>query len=361
VDYAVRIPIDENALFALEKLLTTSDVFTTTFQDLGNAVFRAETYMRESIEHDTETVVLMDRNLFTRLISLGNGERSTGAHRVAAGVLAFAQTTESVIEPNMALYELAATSDAQTASSELQAFKRLDNSHPQLFVDVAIGRKDSLELAYLSSDTNQVNYKVDFTMPLRRWRANYTVALKIAVLEISPGPAERKMRALISWMQDEFLHIGPALCLANRYLAPNGPRKRLFKSLRSSDRNRALAGVRNAAWDLAFVSEWLSKVETQGHSKTVWVLATLDRGLHDIARACVRPASPTKPKNFFLRKEFVNFWGADRGERLANLYVECLRHRESGAAPISLISPGAAEEKIRILEAQILEEWVRRN
>lgn len=354
VEYVVRIPIDEHALKELETLLTSADVFTTTFQDLGVAVFRAETYIRESVDHGTQTVFVIDRNLFTRLLSLGHGESATYAHRVAAGVLAFAQTTASLIEPNMALYELAATSGAHIASSELLEFRGLGNSHPQLFADVAVSRRDSLELAYLSKDPVAEECNVDFTMSLRRWRANYTAALKIATFELSPGPAESKMAGLISWMQNDFLHIGPALCLANRYLAPNGPKKRLFKSLRSSDRDRALAGIRNAAWDLAFVSEWWNKVRTQSDDKKIWILATLDRGLHDIARAFVGPADTPEPADTSLRVEFVTFWGPDKGGRLVDLYHECLRHRESGASPVSLVSPDAASEIIRSLEAQIL-------
>ena len=90
VEYIVQIPLDERALEELEILLASADVFTATFQDIGVAVFRAETYIRESVEHGTQTVFVIDRNLFTRLLSLGHGESATHAHRVAAGVLAFA-------------------------------------------------------------------------------------------------------------------------------------------------------------------------------------------------------------------------------------------------------------------------------
>lgn len=354
VEHMVRIPIDERALKELESLLTSADVFTTTFQHLGPAIFLAETYIRESLNHGTKCVFMVDRNLFTRLLSLGRGERATHAHQVAAAVLAFAQTTESLIEPNMALYELAATAEARTARMELLEFRRLDNSHPQLFADVAVGRRDSLDLIYLSGYPVAEAPDVDFTMPLRRWRANYAAALKIATLELSQVPAERKMAGLISWMQNEFLHIGPALCLANRYFAPNGPKKRLFKSLRSSDRDRALAGVRNAAWDLAFVSEWSAKVRTQSDGDKLWILATLDRGLHEVAQAFVLPTGAAESVDASLCAEFVTLWGPDKGARLANLYHECLQHRESGASPVSLITSDEARETIRNLEVQIL-------
>ncbi len=357
VEYIVRIPIDEPALKEIEVRLAAADVFTATFQQFGLAVFRAETYLRESLDHGTQCVFVFDRNLFTRLLSLGRGKSATtDAHRVAAAVLAFAQTTESLIEPNMSLYELAASAGTHAALGELMEFRRLDNSHPQLFADVAIGRRDSLDLGYLSGDPVAKAPNVDFTKPLRRWRANYTAALKIATLELSSEPAERKMVEFISWMQNEFLHVGPAFCLANRYLAPNGPKKRLFKSLRSSDRERALAGVRNAAWDLAFVSEWWAKVRTQSEGDKLWILATLDRGLHDVARTFVLPADSAESPEASLRAEFITLWGSDKGTRLVNLYHECLRQRESGTAPKPLIALDEAQEMIRNLESQVLME-----
>lgn len=352
-EYIVRIPIDEHALTEIETLLMSADVLTTTFQHLGPAVFCAKTYIQESLDHGTQCVFVVDRNLLTRLLSLGRGRSATNEHRVTAAVLAFAQTTESLIEPNMALYELAATAGTHTALEELMEFRRLDNSHPKLFADVAIGRRDSLELVYLSKDPVAELSDVDFTMRLRRWRANYTAALKIATLELSSVSAERKMAGLIAWMQNEFLHIGPAFCLANRYLAPNGPKKRLFKSLRSSDRDKALAGVRNAAWDLAFVSEWWAKVRTQSEGDKLWILATLDRGLHDVARAFVSPAGSAESPDASLRAEFVALWGLDKGVRLANLYHECLHHRESDVSPVLRITSDEAQEMIRNLEAQV--------
>ncbi|MEK6763698.1 MAG: hypothetical protein AABY96_13375 [Nitrospirota bacterium] len=355
VEHMVRIPIDERALKELESLLTSADVFTTTFQHLGPAIFLAETYIWESLNHGTKCVFMVDRNLFTRLLSLGRGERATHAHQVAAAVLAFAQTTESLIEPNMALYELAATADTRTARMELVEFRRLDNSHPQLFADVAVGRRDSIDLIYLSGYPVAEAPDIDFTKPLRRWRANYTAALKIATLELSPVPAERKMAEFISWMQNEFLFIGPAVCLANRYLAPNGPKKRLFKSLRSTNRDRALKGIRNAAWDMAFVSEWSYKIGTQCESDKLWILASLDRGLHEVARAFVLPAGSVKSVDASIRDEFVTLWGAYKGDCLVNLYQECLRNRESGASPMQSVTSEKARETIRNLEAQVLD------
>lgn len=161
-------------------------------------MFRAETYLRESLDHGTHFVFMMDRNLITRLIFLSRGESATHAHRVAAAVHAFAQTTDSLIEPNMALYELAATDGGDEALSELAEFRRLDNSHPQLFADIAIGRSDTLEVGCLSEEPGAHRERFDLTMSLRRWRACYTAALKIATLELSPASAEKKMSAFMA-------------------------------------------------------------------------------------------------------------------------------------------------------------------
>lgn len=61
-------------------------------------------------------------------------------------------------------------------------------------------------------------------------------------------------------MYEDYLISGPAVMLAAHYLAPNSRRAGLLKFLRSRDRERAIAGVRNAAWDLVLLSDWLAGI-----------------------------------------------------------------------------------------------------
>lgn len=65
----------------------------------------------------------------------------------------------------------------------------------------------------------------------------------------------------------------PATVLA--MLALSHDPKDVFKNVASRDRKKALAGVRNAAWDLVYITAWHEKV--QEHALTV--LCSRDRVL----------------------------------------------------------------------------------
>ncbi len=322
---SVWVPVDITDLSLIEDLLRQSDVFTTTFQALGDARYRADTFLREKLS-GTRIVLRMDRNLLTSLLALARGEQAEERHRIAAAVQAFAQVVKCEIEPNFALYEVASSADDAQPNDELRDFRRLDVTHPQLFADVAVGRSPGLDCNQLGDPETDPEAEIDFNQRPKIWSACYVASLKIAVLALTPGRADRKLEELLEWMEAEYLFIGPAILLANRFLAPNVPKKRLLKDLWSPDRDRALAGVRNAAWDLAFISQWAREAVQQAETNSLLILASRDRNLHNIARNVVDAGSGADAERR-LRGEFVSIWGVVKGEYLLKKYLDCVNRR----------------------------------
>lgn len=212
------------------------------------------------------------------------------------------------------------------------------------------------EVGQLAESPVTPKEEVDFTMALRVWRASYTAVLKIAALELATCKAERKFVNLLEWMEQDFLFIGPAVLLANRYLAPNSPRKGLLKSLRSPDRKRALVGIQNAAWDLALVSEWAKNARRQADEKSLWILASLDRSVHSIARNFVGAADSDEDVHRLLREEFTSHWGESSGGRLMNTYLESVYRcgANDPCAESRNLEGGRAVELMKTLEAEVL-------
>lgn len=347
----VRIPIDANDLTAIEEMLQNADVFTTTFQEVGAGVYKAGTYFEQRMFHQTEAALLLDRNVMTRLVGLARGRPVSSESRVAAAALAFAQTINAQIEPSMALHEFASTQGNEPALEELHLVRRLDNTHPQVLANIALGRGE-LDLGELA-DVPEPEERPNLARSLRRWRFCYTVALKIAELELSNLKPEAKMRALIDWMGADFLFVGPALALAMRYLAPNGRKKRQFKYLRSVDRERAISGVRNAAWDLALISEWSKLVDEQREERCLWLLTTFDRGLREVARSVRTSVEAVGNVEEFMDREFVGTWGRVVGPALHKVYSDWQNRR------LQTNGPGrkSAEQYRRLIEE--LENRVR--
>ena len=54
--------------------------------------------------------------------------------------MAFAQSANILVEPNLALYEAAASGGSNAAHNELRQFRIADKLDTQLWADLAIGR-----------------------------------------------------------------------------------------------------------------------------------------------------------------------------------------------------------------------------
>lgn len=181
-------------------------------------------------------------------------------HRVACGIQALAQITEAVVEPNIALYELGSGCSHADAQEQLALFRRIDHTHPQHWADLAMGRTAGCANEQLAESQSQSIKESTYAKTLNRWRASYAACLKIAALELSAMGAEAKMIEFTRWMEEDLCFLVPGVILANRYLAPNANRNGLFKQLRSADRNKALQGVRNQAWDLTLIYAWMDDI-----------------------------------------------------------------------------------------------------
>jgi hypothetical protein len=257
------------------------------------------------------------------------GANPTADHRLAAAVLAFAQCAEIDVEPNIALYELAFTQGQDAAVDELLAFRLADHVHPGYWAEIALDRADAISELPDGVPIRETDLTIDFTMKLRRWRRNYILALKIAELELRGGNSVDRMLEMLSWMYGDFLLGGPALALAAHYLAPNSSRKRLLKGLKSPNRERAIAGIRNAAWDLTLISEWAIRVEKQPNEARLVLLASFDQGVHRLARSVVDVDGTAIEVGERLRVNLISLWGDEAGTRLADAVSDCYASLEN--------------------------------
>ena len=311
------LPIDPGDLPRVAELLRGADVFTPTFAAPEVDLYDPTVYRRELVHHATTTELRIDRNVLTRVLGLLDGSSPTEQHRLAAGILAFAQCAKIQVEPNLALYEVAHLQGHDAAVAELSAFRVADDVHPGWWADIALGREDHPGDRPADVRPGRHDHVVDSSMPLRRWRRNYVLCLKLAELELRGGNALQRFREFLQWSYDDFILGGPSIALAARVLAPNAPRGGLLKRIRADDRERALAGVRNAAWDLTIVSEWITDAESQPERRQLALLTSFDADVHWIARAVTGVAGPTDSGEDFTKDDSAIAVGA--GSRCATV------------------------------------------
>lgn len=235
-----------------------------------------------------KTVILPDRNVASRIAKVVQGGRTIDNDqlRLCAGLLGFAHLLHIDFEPSIAYHELAHGCGNASAAQELGWFRTANNAPPQDMLNVAMGFSDGVARTYSAQHVQMA----DMAAPLKRWNRNYIVALKVLELDYTQEPALDKALRLLDWMANELIFAGPAMMLAVIYLGTQSPgRKKVFKNKGSPDRLAAIAGVKNAAWDITHLSEFVSRInQSPSANKVQYLFATFDNHLKLMAKLLAR-------------------------------------------------------------------------
>jgi len=268
-------------LMALAPVLEAAGVFTPGYGPPPVGLCHPHGFLYARSFQRQSTILLPDRNIASRFAQIAKGATATNDLRLVAAIKAFCHFLDILVEPSVAFHELAHKQGNDIANEELGWFRVGDNGDAFAWFDYAFGKTDRIPA---SADQPRIGAQ-DLAFPLRRWRRNYIVALKIAELELSPRPNLQRMLSLLEWMHTDFIVAGPAAMLACIYFAPNSPpRKGLLKQLKSPDRQRALDGVKNAAWDITHLSDFIKKVNDAEGESTRYLFASTDKTLHKMAK-----------------------------------------------------------------------------
>lgn len=314
----LRFPADYPLadLYALSEHLTGTEVCVPGYVPPPVGLFHPDGFFYDQHIERSKTILIPDRNVVSRMAQLARGRRVEADQQVrtAAGLLAFAQCLDIEIDPSVAFHELAHTAGNEAAWEELGWFRSADNARVHDVMDLALGRGDQLRAP---GPPHEVQ-KHDLAKPLGRWNRNYIIALKVMDLEMQDlRPIERVLR-LLDWMRDDFMFGGPAAMLASVYFAPNSPpRRRVFKDKNSSDREAAIAGARNAAWDLTHLSEFVRKVNEAGpDGRPRYLFASFDRHLRLMAKLLFDCATEISADDA-LPKALSSWWSETDARRIA--------------------------------------------
>lgn len=280
-------------------------------------------------------VLLTDRNLTSRMAWVAaHGLKSPlpPNDRTAIDLMAFCQAMDIAIEPSIAFHELAGPHGNAAAHAELAWFRSADHGNAQAWIDLAQGRSDQIAFSAPPSHGNE-----DLAFPLMRWRRNYVATLKIAELELTPmAPIDRILR-LFDWMYDDFQWCGPAALFAVMYFGPRASRRGLLKDQRSHDRERAISGARNAAWDITHLSDFARRVNG-GDPTDRYIFASTDRALVTLAR--LLPPAAVKADDFAHRvAQFSAWWPIADATRLAQRMLELIEQIDAGLQPRLAANP----------------------
>ena len=325
-------PILPDELLEISKMIEEREVFTVGFNEKETDPYNPMNYHAQRDIHNTRTIMVVDRNLFSHWINIDKFPKKNQEQRIAAATLAFCQCCDILIEPSIALYEVAASSDSQTANEEEAIFRIADNTTPRFWTDIALQSDENNILLNKKVATKEA---IDFEMSLRIWNRCYILALKVASLSLQVKDHFTRVEKLINWMFSDFMFLGPGTILALLYFAPNSPKKGIFKKLYSKDRAEAISGIKNAAWDLTLIYEWYLKVKQKKEKNQLTVLGSLDKKLHLIAKNILDfdKSESTNPNS--LEKIVSNFWEKSDAKKIQELLMNYYEDIESPSRNIN--------------------------
>jgi len=333
-------------LYVVSERLSVADAFVPGYIPPEVGLYHLHGHLYEHLARGVKTVLLPDRNVASRIAQLAQGRavRTDEQLRTAAALLAFAQCTDIEFDPSVAFHELAYSQGNEAAWDELGWFRAADNVHPREMIEVALARCNALA----SPRTQYAVSKDDLAKPLRRWRRNYVIALKVVELEqLAVRPVDRVVR-LLDWMRDDFIFGGPAALLASVYFAPNSsPKRRVFKDCNSRDREAAIAGIRNAAWDLTHISEFARRVNDDGQEGRMrFIFASFDVHLRRIARLLFEFGTDRSAPDA-LPAALSQWWSRSDASRIAStMFGHIERCRKPDWRPKSAADPSFIDDLI---------------
>ena len=265
-----------------------------------------------------EVIALPDRNLSSRMADVARNGVSSNRDvptQLAADFMALCQCLNITIEPSISFHEFASTEGNQAAIDELGWFRAADHDQAPAWVDLAMGRANLIEVQEMQSVA-----EVNLVRNLDRWRANYAVALEIAEVELSGGKSLNKFMSVLDWMSEEFFLAGPALMFAAMYFGPQSRRSGMLKKLRSENRVMALNGIRNAAWDITHLSDFVERIGRQ-ETKKAYLFGTADKALSSIAEMLITDSEPGLELTWVAGK-LSDFWLASEAFKISSAILK---------------------------------------
>lgn len=337
-------------LFELCTRLEHADLLVPGYIPPAVGLYAPEHFLAGRYLEDADFWILPDRNLTSRITQLAQGTVATPVHTGAALLMAFAQCLDLEFEPSISFHELAASQGNEGALQELAVFRSANAPRPQEWLNLALGRTNQMHPAPLPPLEDH-----NLAKPLIRWRRNYVVLLKVGALELQPElmPAQRVLQ-LMRWMESDFIVAGPALLFASLYFSPRFTKGGMLKQLRSKDREIALRGIRNATWDVTYLSNFVERVNQEELGPNRYLMATQDWRLRDMAKILISHSSAADVEAA-LERLLAPWWSQREAGMLAHATTELLsvaatRTREEDATkPVGFISGliEEAEEQIR--------------
>jgi len=305
-------PIDNKDIPRIEAILKNRKLIVAANPEFP-PLHSFMTYMSAIFIDAINIKALIDRNILSTLVAIAKGDIiniNDPTYQSISALMCFLLSFDIQIEPAIAIYEYGSFHSHSKAVSDLKYFRVADHLHPKQYADIALGRRnrasdEELELAGTFADKFVLDEEKSFTRLLRPFKINYLYALKIANLaRMSLQPIER-LQQFYKWMLNEAVLSAVATTFATIYFGPHDKRP-LIKRINSQCSDKLLKGIKNATWDMSYLSHW-GKMVASSDSNKASLFCSCDTDLLDVAECLFSNNSVTVTETA-IERVFLKHW-----------------------------------------------------
>jgi hypothetical protein len=337
-------PVEFEDLDAISAMLRKSPSIVSALDDFRSGQW--EELFFEHFEHGTEFYAHLDANVLSCLLRLFSSAERTHQTRIAAALMCLAVTFEIKVNPTFATHEYAFTG-ADAPDPRLAGFYFIDNLHPQVLADIALGRQTDAPFPPLC-DLPETKHNGTHKQHLRMRGLAYASLLKIVELHRCDGAngqegsviaRSKRAESLLDWMYHDFLFCNAPLALADQ-LWGDRRRKTVLKGLNTCSVGIELTICNNAAWDIVLLENWAESESKRKPGDPIHLVFTFDCALRELAgQLLVKPNERSLTKAEAIRRRYRQSWPESIAESLATRYLryeaslECPSRRWNGVSP----------------------------
>ena len=294
-----------------------------------------------------QVIVIADRNIVSPICEIATKGMLNDEYRMRkiALFITWTKYTRVQLASGLSLYENDSSGLASTSGEEnrMQFLHGVDRIPCQFWKALAYGEIDQIPESYLYKDKEVHNIKYDFNDDFL-YLSNEAAIIKIAqLLKTQEMSGIDKFIAFMNWYTDH-LDIAESIMVYAAMVFKNVPHVDVPKGCMSKDYDKAVAGIRNQAWDITYIVAWSIRYRNEiGNSITMF--ATDDVTQKSIVVNIIPPGQCEE----LLNAAFDTKSQRKKLELFANAKLGPARIRPFGDTPLT--------EKVAIVKQLIKEEY----
>jgi len=276
----LQLPIEFEII---QKTLIRKNWIVSPFVAAETELYNPANYVYNKKSDGVRYSLILDRNLFSFIISAARKSKQKQIYRDAIALIVFCQVAKIVIEPNMAVYEKINLdrNNADEAVDELEIFYRIDNTSNEKLMNYAIGVSNTISsLTKKNFDKNSIKNRLVKHKWLAEWRSLYLIILNLVCISEQKNNNNEKLEQFISWMVADF-RLSLVSIVYAIFLFSSIRKKKMIKFKQEDSISVRQQQLKNMTWDLFFVNNFFRKWIGKDSSEEFFV-ATDDKLVQEI-------------------------------------------------------------------------------